>query len=62
MRGLKQQDRDFGPKWAERHQEDVGMWLAEGSLKATMCESVGVESAAQAFVDMLEGRNFWEGA
>lgn len=58
MQGFKQQDQDFGPKWKDEHQEKVGKWLSEGTIKAAMHESRGIEGAAEAFVDMLEGRNF----
>jgi NADPH-dependent curcumin reductase CurA len=58
MQGFKQQDKDFGPKWREEYQDKVGRWLSDGAIKAAIHESVGVRSAAGAFVDMLEGRNF----
>ena len=36
MQGFKQQDRNFGPKWKDEHQEKVGRWLSEGTIKAAI--------------------------
>jgi len=49
---------DMGPKYKEEHQEKVQRWLREGSLKAKMDVTEGIENAAEGLVRMLEGRNF----
>ena len=49
---------DLIPIWKDRHREDVSQWLEEGSIRAKIDETMGIEEAAKAFVGMLEGRNF----
>jgi NADPH-dependent curcumin reductase CurA len=49
---------DFGPAYAEEHQERVQAWLADGSLKAKLYVTEGIDNAAEGFVGMLKGENF----
>lgn len=58
MQGFIVSDPDFGPAYAKEHQEKVQKWLAEGSMKAKLHVTEGIDYAAEAFVGMLEGKNF----
>jgi NADPH-dependent curcumin reductase CurA len=47
--------------YGHRHPEfarDMSAWLAEGRIKYREHRVEGLENAPQAFVDLLEGRNF----
>jgi NADPH-dependent curcumin reductase CurA len=48
----------FGPKYFPEHQQRVREWLTDGTLKAKLFVTDGIEEAAEGFVGMLEGRNF----
>ncbi|KAH8885591.1 NAD(P)-binding protein [Thozetella sp. PMI_491] len=58
MRGFLVRDPDFGPKYFLEHQQRYGQWLAEGSVKAKIHETVGIDNAAEGLVGMLRGDNF----
>jgi NADPH-dependent curcumin reductase CurA len=58
MRGFIVHDPDFWPKYEKEHQEKMSQWLAEGTVKAKLSVTEGIENAAEGLVGMLEGRNF----
>lgn len=58
MRGFIVSDPDVGPKYAKEHQENVQKWIAEGSLKAKISVTKGIDHAAEGLIGMLEGKNF----
>ncbi len=58
MRGFIVSDRDMGPKHAREHQEKMQQWLADGSVKAKLHVTEGIDHAAEGLVGMLEGKNF----
>jgi len=58
MQGFMVGDAEFGPKWFKEHQEKVSAWLKDGSFKAKIHETVGMDKAGDAFVGMLKGENF----
>jgi len=58
MTGFMVGDANMGPKHFQAHQENVTRWLKDGSFKAKIHETVGMENAAEAFVGMLKGENF----
>ncbi|KIX07583.1 uncharacterized protein Z518_02236 [Rhinocladiella mackenziei CBS 650.93] len=58
MTGFMVGDANMGPKYAKAHQEIVGKWINDGSFKAKIHETVGMEHAAEAFVGLLRGDNF----
>lgn len=58
MTGFMVADANMGPKHAKEHQENVKKWLKDGSFKAKIHETVGIENAGEAFVGMLKGDNF----
>jgi len=58
MRGFIVTDECMGPKWKEEHIKTLTKWLKDGSFKAVIDETVGMEKAAEAFIGMLQGKNF----
>lgn len=48
----------FGPAYSKEHQEKLSKWLADGSIKAKLAVTEGIDNAAEGFVGMLQGRNF----
>jgi NADPH-dependent curcumin reductase CurA len=58
MRGFIVGDPDIGPKYAKEHQENVQKWIADGSIKAEMSITKGIDYAAEGLIGMLEGKNF----
>ncbi len=58
MRGFIVGDENMGPRYAKEHQEKLQKWLADGSFKATVSETKGIENAVEGFIGMLEGKNF----
>jgi len=51
-------DKDFGPKYAKEHQENMQKWLAEGSVKAKLHVTEGIDKAAEGLVGIFRGENF----
>ncbi len=49
---------DMGPKYFKEHQKRYGQWLADGSVKAKIHETVGIDNAAEGLLGMLKGNNF----
>jgi len=58
MRGFIVGDKNMGPAHFKKHNEFVSKWLHEGSLKAKMSVTDGIDNAAEGLVGMLEGKNF----
>jgi NADPH-dependent curcumin reductase CurA len=58
VRGFIVSDEDFGPKYKEEFTRNVSKWLNEGSVRAKLHETVGIENAAEGFVGLLQGENF----
>ncbi|KAF1851294.1 NAD(P)-binding protein [Cucurbitaria berberidis CBS 394.84] len=58
IRGFIVSDANMGPKHAKEHQEKLQKWLSEGTFKATISVTEGIDNAAEGFVGMLEGKNF----
>ncbi|OTA98195.1 hypothetical protein M426DRAFT_326177 [Hypoxylon sp. CI-4A] len=58
MIGFITNDDDFGPAYFKRHQETVGKWIAEGSFKAKLHVTQGIDNAAEGFVGLFQGKNF----
>ncbi|KAM0417436.1 hypothetical protein ACHAPT_012585 [Fusarium lateritium] len=48
----------FGPVYAKEHQESLQKWLADGSVKAKLYTTEGIDHAADGLIGMLEGKNF----
>ncbi|OAA36672.1 NADP-dependent leukotriene B4 12-hydroxydehydrogenase [Metarhizium rileyi] len=49
---------EFGPAYYKEHQEKLQQWLADGSIKAKMSYTEGIDRAAEGLVGIFEGKNF----
>lgn len=58
MRGFIVFDKDFGEKYGKEHQETLTRWLQEGSYKAKIDVTEGIDNAADGLIGMLDGKNF----
>ncbi|XXG99450.1 hypothetical protein Hte_005789 [Hypoxylon texense] len=58
MAGFIVGDDDFGPAYAARHQEEVQRWIADGSFKARLHVTRGLDNAADGFLEIFQGKNF----
>ncbi|EMD59536.1 hypothetical protein GGP41_004424 [Bipolaris sorokiniana] len=58
MRGFIVGDANMGPKHAKEHQEKLQKWLADGTFKAQISVTEGIDNAVDGFLGMLEGKNF----
>jgi NADPH-dependent curcumin reductase CurA len=58
IRGFIVGDANMGPVYAKEHQERMQKWLHEGTFKAKVSITEGIENASEGFVGMLEGKNF----
>ncbi|KAI9885865.1 MAG: hypothetical protein M1823_002344 [Watsoniomyces obsoletus] len=58
MRGFIVFDSNMGPLYAEEHQKNMQKWLNEGTFKATLSPTNGIDNAPDGFVGMLKGKNF----
>jgi NADPH-dependent curcumin reductase CurA len=48
----------MGPKYYTQRNENISKWLHEGSIKAKMSVTEGIDNAPEGFVGMLQGKNF----
>lgn len=58
IRGFIVGDENMGPKHAKEHQEKLQKWLSDGSFKATISVTEGIDNVVEGFIGMLEGKNF----
>lgn len=58
MQGFLVGQPEFGAAYFKEHQETVQKWLADGSFKAKLHVTEGIDNAAEGFVGMLQGDNF----
>jgi NADPH-dependent curcumin reductase CurA len=58
MRGFIVGDENMGPKHTKEHQEKLQKWLADGTFKAKISVTEGIDNAVEGFIGMLEGKNF----
>lgn len=58
MQGFIVGDEGFGPDYAKDHQEKMQKWLADGSFKAKIHVTEGIDKAADGFIGLLKGSNF----
>ncbi|KAI2601808.1 NAD(P)-binding protein [Hypoxylon sp. NC1633] len=58
MQGFLVGQPEFGPAYFEEHQQKVQEWIADGSFKAKLHVTEGIDRAAEGFVGMLKGENF----
>ncbi|KAI0014754.1 NAD(P)-binding protein [Xylariomycetidae sp. FL0641] len=58
MQGFLVGQPEFGGAYREEHQKNVQAWIADGSFKAKLHVTEGIDKAAEGFVGMLKGENF----
>ncbi|KAI1373946.1 NAD(P)-binding protein [Hypoxylon crocopeplum] len=58
MAGFIVSDDDFGPAYTELHQASVQKWIADGSFKAKLHVTRGLDHAAKGFLEIFQGKNF----
>ena len=58
MRGFIVGDANMGPTYAKDHQEKLQKWLADGTFKAKISVTEGIDNAVDGFLGMLKGENF----
>jgi len=58
MRGFLVSDEFMGPKYVKERDEKVAKWLSEGSFKAKLSITDGIDNGPEGFIGMLQGKNF----
>lgn len=58
MEGFIVSDPKFGPVYYAEHQEKMQKWLHDGSFKAKLSVTEGIDNAANGFIGLLTGENF----
>jgi NADPH-dependent curcumin reductase CurA len=58
FRGFIVSDPNMGVAHIKARDENVSKWLHEGSLKAKLSVTEGIENGPEGFVGMLQGKNF----
>jgi NADPH-dependent curcumin reductase CurA len=58
IQGFLVANPDFGPAYAKEHQAVVQKAMAEGTFRTKLCVTEGIDTAPQAFADMLRGASF----
>ncbi|KAI1770543.1 hypothetical protein F4818DRAFT_259262 [Hypoxylon cercidicola] len=58
MQGFLVGQPEFGPAYFAEHQKNVQKWIVDGSFKAKLDVTEGIDKAAEGFVAMLKGDNF----
>lgn len=51
-------DANMGPVYAKEHIDNVGKWIGDGSFKAKVSITEGIDNAAEGLIGMLAGKNF----
>jgi NADPH-dependent curcumin reductase CurA len=57
-KGFNQSDPGYGDVYRADHQKRLGDWIADGSVKAKLAITDGIDGAPEAFAGMLQGKNF----
>jgi NADPH-dependent curcumin reductase CurA len=58
IRGFIVGDENMGPRYRKERDENISKWLHEGTFKAKMSVTDGIENAPEGFIGMLQGKNF----
>lgn len=48
----------MGPKYEKEWNENVSKWIHEGTFKAEMSVTRGIDNSGEGLIGMLEGKNF----
>nr|POE80087.1 nadp-dependent oxidoreductase red1 [Quercus suber] len=58
IRGFIVNDPNMGPIHTEDHQKNVQQWLHDGSFKAELSVTEGIDNAAEGLLSLFSGKNF----
>lgn len=58
MQGFIVGDANMGPKYAADHQKNVQKWIHDGSFKAQMSVTNGIDHAGEGLLGLFSGKNF----
>ncbi|WPH03191.1 Hypothetical protein R9X50_00606700 [Acrodontium crateriforme] len=58
IRGFIVGDPDMGPVYFKEHQENLQKWIADGSFKAQLSITKGIDNAAEGLLSLFSGKNF----
>jgi NADPH-dependent curcumin reductase CurA len=58
IQGFIVSDANMGPKYFAEHQQKLSQWIKDGSFKAKMSITKGLDEAPEGFIGMLAGKNF----
>lgn len=58
MRGFIVGDENMGPRYVKDRNDKVAKWLQDGSFKAKISVTDGIDNAPEGFIGMLQGKNF----
>jgi NADPH-dependent curcumin reductase CurA len=58
IRGFIVGDANMGPRYIKERNEKISKWLHDGSFKATISVTDGIDNGPEGFVGMLQGKNF----
>ncbi|KAK6434720.1 hypothetical protein LTR95_009092 [Oleoguttula sp. CCFEE 5521] len=58
MQGFIVSDENMGPKYHKEHQENVQKWISEGTFKAEMSVTEGIDNAGEGLLGLFSGKNF----
>lgn len=58
IRGFIVSDPEFSGKWVKEHQENVTKWIADGSIKVKLHETVGIDRAPEGLIGLFDGTTF----
>ena len=48
----------MGPKYSDEHQKKLQEWIHDGTFKAQMSVTEGIDKSAEGLIGMLKGENF----
>ncbi|KAK1973170.1 hypothetical protein LZ30DRAFT_611614, partial [Colletotrichum cereale] len=58
MEGFLVGNPKFGRAYFKEHQESLQKWLSDGSVKAKLAVTEGIDNAADGLIGVLTGKNF----
>jgi len=58
FRGFIVGDKDMGPVYVQKRDEDIAKWLHEGTFKALFSVTEGIDNAPEGLVGIFQGKNF----
>lgn len=58
LQGFIVLDESFGPRYSAEHQKNVQKWLHDGSFKAKISVTDGIDNSIEGLLGLLQGKNF----